>query len=76
MQIAFGYVRVVNYPPPQTVFTQTHTHSRCTKYRVCYGEKNCSVGFLPNIIGVRGYTCSHCMSTFMWVETNRKLIDD
>lgn len=50
-------------------------------YRVCWRVKieNCSVGILPNIMGVRGCTCTHCTSTgllVLWVGANRKYIDE
>lgn len=67
------------YPPTHIQDTQTHTHPQCAQYMICQGVKNCSAGILPNIMEVRGYTCTYCMSTslvVLWVGANRKHIDE
>lgn len=76
MQIAAGCLRLLEC-------SLIHSQHTCTPsmYRVYWRVKieNCSVGILPNIMGVRGYTCTRCTSTsllVLWVGANRKYIDE
>lgn len=76
MQIAAGCLRLLEC-------SLLHSQHTCTPsmYRVYWRVKieNCSVGILPNIMGVRGYTCTRCTSTsllVLWVGANRKYIDE
>lgn len=77
MQTAVGCVRLIKHPSTHIQRAQTHARPRRAQYRICYRVKNCSAGILPNIMGVRGYTCARCMSTsllVLWAGANRKHI--
>lgn len=76
-----------NPPSPHSHITQTHPHSH-TLTAYCLHTANMSssekqlngpAGLLPNVMGVRGYSYTCCMSNSLlalWVESNRKHIDE
>lgn len=79
MQIALGCPRLIKCSPIHSQRSQTRAHPRCTGSSEGLKKENCSVGILPNIMGVRGYTWTHCTSTgllVLWVGANRKHIDE